>query len=164
MLGIPIQKHTCRKAIHGIALIIALIFIIISLQPRVIFAGQGDTELIEQQGANTTTPQKLAEGNKNPTPDEFVIVDKEPVLKYAPEPEYPEMALKEKIEGSVWVKVLVDEYGDAVKALIAKISEKNVGFEEAALKNAKQRKYEPAEIDGKPAAVWIAYKIQFKLK
>ncbi len=164
MLGIAIQKLRYHKALHGIALITTLIFIIISFRPPCLFAGQGDTESIGQQSANTTTPQKLADEQKYPAPDEFVIVDKQPVLKYAPEPEYPEEALIEKIEGTVWVKVLVDSDGKVIKAFIAKGPEKDMGFEESALRNAKQRKYEPAEIDGKPVAVWIVYKIQFKLK
>jgi TonB family protein len=149
---------------HKAALFSALIFIFISFQPRCLFAGQGDTESILKQNANTTPAQTQAEQQNYPAPDDFVIVDKQPVLKYAPEPVYPEEAIKEKIEGSVWVQVLVDSHGDVVKAVIARGSEKNAGFEESALENARQRKYEPAEKDGKPVAVWIAYKVAYKLK
>jgi len=143
------------KIISVAILAAALIFIIISVPSRTVFAQQAD---------NTTQPQKQAEKQKYPSADEFVIVDKQPVLKYAPEPVYPEKAIKEKIEGSVWVKVLVDSNGDAVKADIARESERDAGFEESALENARLRKYEPAEKDGKPVAAWIAYKVAFKLK
>jgi TonB family protein len=145
----------CINKFFAIILAVVLIFIIISVPTRTVFAQQVD---------NTVQSQKQAEKQEYPGPDEFVIVDNQPVLKYAPEPAYPEEALKAKIEGSVWLKVLVDSHGDVVKAIIAKDSEKDAGFEESALENAKLRKYEPAEKDGKPVAAWIAYKVAFKLK
>jgi TonB family protein len=49
-------------------------------------------------------------------------------------------------------------------ALIAKSSGSNVGFDEAAIKAALQRRYRPALQNGRPVAVWVTYKIVFRLE
>ncbi len=99
-----------------------------------------------------------------PTPDEFVAVEERPV-KFQDAPLiYPEIARKAGIEGSVWVKVLVDRSGNVKDALIAKESGANAGFEEAALEAAKQCKWKPAMQNKQPVALWVTYEIKFQLK
>jgi len=46
---------------------------------------------------------------------------------------------------------------------LVKESGANAGFEEAALKAARKRKYRPALQNGQPVAVWVTYKKIFKL-
>jgi TonB family protein len=96
-----------------------------------------------------------------PSPDEFIAIDVNPVLEKQPQAVYPDSAKKAGIEGSVWVKVLIDKQGSVKAALIAKGSGKMVGFEEAALTAAKQATWKPAMLNNKPVAVWVSYEIKF---
>jgi TonB family protein len=98
-----------------------------------------------------------------PSPDEFIAFDVSPVLENQPQAVYPDSAKIANVEGSVWVKVLIDKQGSVRKALIAKGSGKKVGFEEAALVAAKQATWKPAMTNNKPVAVWVSYEIKFAL-
>lgn len=99
-----------------------------------------------------------------PAPDEFVAVEERPVTIQQAQPKYPEIARKANIEGSVWVKVLVDRNGNVKDAMIAKESGSNAGFEEAALEAAKLTKWKPAMQNKQPVALWVTYEIKFQLK
>jgi len=99
-----------------------------------------------------------------PKPDEFVAFDQEPQLLNAPEPEYPEMAKRAGITGTVWMKVLVDKEGNVRDAIVVKESGVNAGFEEAAKAAAWGRKYRPAMQNNQPVAVWVAYRVKFELR
>jgi protein TonB len=99
-----------------------------------------------------------------PSPDEFIAVDISPVLENQPQAVYPDSAKQASVEGSVWVKVLIDKQGSVKQALIAKGSGKKVGFEEAALTAAKQATWKPAILKNKPVAVWVSYEIKFLLE
>lgn len=99
-----------------------------------------------------------------PAPDEFVAVEEQPVVIQQVNPKYPEIARKAGIEGTVWVRVLVDRSGNVKDAIIAKESGANAGFEEAALEAAKQAKWKPAMQNKQPVTIWVAYPIKFQLK
>jgi len=103
------------------------------------------------------TPEKV------PAPDEFVEIDVMPEVIQRVSPVYPAEAKKAGIEGSVWVKVLVNIHGDIVDALLAKTSGYEA-FDQSALEAAKKSKYKPAQQKGQPVAVWITYEIRFHLK
>lgn len=122
-----------------------------------------------------TTPVENLEGNINvdvnrvvdellPTPDEFVPFEEAPVQITSVQPKYPELAQRASIQGTVWVKALVDKEGKVRDAIIAKESGANAGFEEAAIEAAKQTVWKPAISNGQPIAVWVTYKVEFKLK
>jgi len=99
-----------------------------------------------------------------PKPDEFVPVEEMPVAVKKVEPKYPELARRAGIEGTVWVKALVDKSGKVRDVIILKESGANAGFEEAAIKSAYGYAYKPAISNGQPVAVWVAYKVNFKIK
>jgi periplasmic protein TonB len=99
-----------------------------------------------------------------PQADEFVAVEEMPVVISQPSPVYPPMARKAEIEGSVWVKVLVDKTGNVRDAKIVKPSGANAGFEEAALEAALKSKWKPAIQNKQPVAVWASYEIKFQLR
>lgn len=99
-----------------------------------------------------------------PSPDEFVAVESMPVVLNQSQPQYPDSARQAGIEGSVWVKVLIDKEGKVRDGMIAKDSGKKVGFEAAALVAAMQTTWKPATQKGKPVAVWVSYQVAFKLK
>lgn len=99
-----------------------------------------------------------------PTPDEFVPFEEAPVQVVTVTPEYPPLAQRAGVEGSVWIKALVDKEGNVRDVIIVKDSGANAGFEEAAIDAAKQTVWKPAIANGQPIAVWITYKIDFKLR
>jgi periplasmic protein TonB len=122
-----------------------------------------------------SAPVENLEGNINvdvnkvvdellPTPDEFVPFEDAPVQITQVQPKYPELAQRANIQGTVWVKALVDKEGKVRDVLIAKDSGANAGFEEAAIDAAKQTVWKPAISNGQPIAVWVTYKVEFKLK
>jgi protein TonB len=98
-----------------------------------------------------------------PPPDEFVPFDELPVPINPGRPPYPELARKAGIEGTVWVKALVDKRGKVRDALVVKESGANAGFEEAAIQHAYTIAYKPAISNGQPIAVWVTYPVHFRL-
>lgn len=94
-------------------------------------------------------------------PPDFVPVEKTPVPVKQVQPEYPELARKAGVEGTVWVKILVDKEGKAKKAVVMK-SDSDI-FNEAATKAALQWVFTPAMMNNGPVAVWAAVPFRFKL-
>ncbi|MDQ7817838.1 MAG: energy transducer TonB [Melioribacteraceae bacterium] len=74
---------------------------------------------------------------------------------------YPEDAKKNKIEGKVLVKVLIDEEGNVVEAKIEKGENKLLCS--AAEKAVKATKFTPGEKDGKKVKAEVIVPIFFKL-
>ncbi|MCK4857056.1 MAG: energy transducer TonB [candidate division Zixibacteria bacterium] len=98
-----------------------------------------------------------------PRPDEFVPVEERPQPLKLVKPDYPPMAQKAGIEGTVWVQVLVGKDGNVMDAIIYTESGANAGFEEAAIEAAKKGKWKPAMQNKQPVIVWAAYEIKFTL-
>lgn len=116
-------------------------------------------------GSGHAEKVKAEDNDSIPPPDSFVLVKFQPTPDKLVQPKYPKEAQKLGIEGTVYVKVFVDEKGKVRKAIILKSSGKNVGFDEAALKSAKKGKWHPAKDEnGKKVGVWVAYPIKFSLK
>ena len=99
-----------------------------------------------------------------PAPDEFVAFQEKPVAIHFETPVYPEMAELTGQSGTVWIRALVDKDGRVRDARIEKSSGANVGFEDAALSAAFKNVYKPAIQNGLPVAVWISFKVEFKLQ
>lgn len=97
----------------------------------------------------------------DPTPDAFIPVEKQPVPVKQAKPEYPEIAKRAGVEGTVWVKVLVDKEGKAKKAIIMK-SDAEI-FNEPAIAAALQWVFTPAIMNNGPVAVWAAIPFRFKM-
>jgi len=97
-----------------------------------------------------------------PTAEEFVAVEEMPVTIHFEKPPYPEMAALTNKTGVVWIKAPVNKEGRVRDAVIVKPSGSNVGFEEAAIDAAYKNIYKPAIQNGKPVAVWVSYKVEFK--
>jgi TonB family protein len=104
------------------------------------------------------------QGLNEPDSSGFVGVEERPVMLDSPSPYYPEAARVAKIEGSVWVKVLVGQDGLVKAAVIAKEAEEKVGFEVSALAAAKGAHWKPAMNRSRPVALWVTYEIRFMLK
>ncbi|MCX6169154.1 MAG: energy transducer TonB [Ignavibacteriales bacterium] len=91
----------------------------------------------------------------------FIEVDKAPELISKMNPEYPKLAKLAGIEGTVYLKLLIDEKGNVVKAKVEK-GVKDM-LDEAALKAVKKAKFSPAILKDKPIKVWVVLPIAFKL-
>lgn len=93
----------------------------------------------------------------------LVETDRMPECVNAVLPPYPKSAKENRIEGEVWLQVLVDEHGDVGEVRVFRKSTSDVGFEQAAMDAAFKWKYRPALCNRKPVAVWILYTLRFRL-
>lgn len=118
---------------------------------------------ILSQGGGDSIAIEIPEEEYLPPPDEFVPFDELPVPINPGIPPYPELARKAGIEGTVWVKALVDKKGKVRDAIVVKESGAKAGFEEAALQHAYTINYKPAISNGQPIAVWVTYPVHFRL-
>lgn len=99
-----------------------------------------------------------------PRPEEFVPYDEPPVPLSEGEYKYPSLAREAGIEGTVWIKALVDKNGNVRDAFVFKPSGSNTEFEEVAKEAAFKIKYKPAISNNQPVAVWVVYPVCFRLK
>jgi periplasmic protein TonB len=99
--------------------------------------------------------------NIDEDPPDFVPVEQQPVPVKQVNPDYPEIARRAGVEGTVWVKILVDKEGKAKKAVIMKSD--NEIFNENAIKAALGWVFTPAMMNNGPVAVWAAVPFRFKL-
>lgn len=91
----------------------------------------------------------------------FTPVEVQPEMIYRHQPIYPRLAEKAGITGVVWVRVLVDEEGNVVRAIVGKTSGV-VSLDESAIRAALKCKYKPAIQNGRPIRVWVVYKYEFE--
>lgn len=104
----------------------------------------------------------LQEQQKSKTPPvEHGKFDAEPQLVKQVQPDYPEEAMKQSLEGLVWLQMLVGEDGTVVETKVQK-SDAEV-FNKAAIKAGSQWVFKAAMLNGKPVASWITVPFRFKL-
>jgi len=92
---------------------------------------------------------------------EFYHVEIKPKLVKAVKPEYPEIARKAGIEGTVFIKMLVGKDGKVERVEVLKGPEI---FHESAIKAAMQFEFTPAIQNDRPVRVWVGQAIVFRLK
>jgi protein TonB len=123
-------------------------------------AGDGTALQVEAPVAKPAEAPPPAEEDILPSPDQYIPVEEVPVAVERPAPEYPAMAIKAGIEGTVFVQLLVDKTGAVRDVRVLKGPEI---LREAALKAAWKSVWRPAIQNKKPVAVWVAYPVKFKL-
>ena len=126
---------------------------IADLSATSIIGGGGDSIAVE-----------IPEEEYFPSPDEFVPYDELPVVVKEVKPEYPPLAMQAGIEGTVWVKALVDKKGKVRKVTIYKPSGASAGFEESAIEAVSKWEFKPAISNNQPVAVWTVFPVHFVLK
>ena len=89
------------------------------------------------------------------------VLTKAPELITYVDAPYPEEAKESKAEAAVVMMLTLDEQGNVTEATVAESSNSPFPFDQLAVEAAKQFKFSPAEIDGKPASVQIAFKYEF---
>jgi protein TonB len=95
-------------------------------------------------------------------PADFVPVEKTPVPVKTVKPEYPEIAKRAGVEGTVWVKIWVDKEGKPRKAVVLK-SDAEI-FNEPATQAAMQFLFTPAMMNNGPVSVWVTIPFRFNLR
>ena len=120
---------------------------------------QIQSPVIQQQAGEEVQIQQDIQIEEDPP--EFVAVEKQPVPVKQVQPEYPEIARRASVEGTVWVKILVDKEGKAKKAVVMKSDAEM--FNEPAIQAALQWVFTPAMMNNGPVAVWAAVPFRFKL-
>lgn len=96
----------------------------------------------KSEGPQEITPTSSLQATEEASPTDMVPVDKEPGLVKNAAPVYPEEAMKNGLEGTVFVKILVDTEGKVKDAVIAK-SDGEI-FNQASIDAAKQFQFTPA--------------------
>lgn len=103
---------------------------------------------------------------KEPDPEEFIPVEKEPTVDYAKLQSlvvYPDLARRAGVEGRVVVRVLVDKDG-SVKRMFVEASDNELLNDAAITAIRKYGRFLPAIQNDQPIMVWISIPIQFKLR
>ena len=95
-------------------------------------------------------------------PVPIYLVEKEPQVVRIEKPEYPPLAVKAGIEGTVWVKILVDKDGLPKKAVVIKSTAEL--FNDEAVKAAMGFVFTPAVMNNGPVKVWVSIPFKFLLK
>jgi len=77
---------------------------------------------------------------------------------------YPRRAVAGRFTAVVVVRALVDESGRVVEAALAQPSGQpaEYGFDEAALKRVRSRKYRPARRKDVPVPIWVVVRVEFR--
>ncbi len=78
--------------------------------------------------------------------------------------EYPEVAIKQNIQGRVVLGILVNEIGLPEKITIIQESGREVGFEVAAVRAAQKIEWFPAKQRGMAVKVWVALPVRFEFE
>ena len=115
-------------------------------------AGAGDSLVISEEALLF---------DEEPAMDEFIPYQSPPAAIKRVEPKYPELARKAGIEGSVFVRVLINKQGLPQKAVVMQGHEI---FHEVAAAAVRQWVFKPAIQQDRPVTVWIVVPIHFKLK
>jgi len=92
----------------------------------------------------------------------FVPHEVEPAVTHRPPFEYPEIARMAGIEGTVFVKALIDLDGSVMKTVVVKGSGSEI-LDAAAVGYVSEWKLSPALQSNRPVRVWIAVPVRFVL-
>ena len=92
---------------------------------------------------------------------EFFAVEEIPKRINDVIPEYPEMAKRAGIEGSVTLKVLVNENGDVDSV---NVEEGHNIFRKSAIEAAKAAKFAPAKFNNKAVKCWVLMRFRFVME
>lgn len=105
-------------------------------------------------------PRFPAPAGKSPTPPPPPKDIKSPRLIHKAEPEYPEAAVKAKIEGKVVIEATTNTEGEVVEA---KVLQGHPLLRQAAVEAIKQWKYEPYIVGGEKQSMQFTVIVSFRL-
>ncbi|MEK9138046.1 MAG: energy transducer TonB, partial [Bacteroidota bacterium] len=125
---------------------------------------QAPSPALEEFGGdgNVQITQDIRIDDEDPAMDEFIPYEKGPEIVKKVVPKYPEMALRAGLEGTVWVKILVDKDGKPKKAVVIKSTVEI--FNDAAVEAAMQFVFTPAVMNNGAVRVWVSIPFRFQLR
>ncbi len=132
-----------RRPLYALRLMTSLVCLLLIASPA--------TLLAQQDGADASPKKERGS----------VRVTKKPVLVESVQADYPQEALDARVEGPVKLKLTIDASGKVTKAEV--LESPGAGLGEAAQEAVEQFKFEPAEINGQPAAIILTFTINFQL-
>ncbi len=91
---------------------------------------------------------------------EFFMVEVKPKVLHSVKPVHPEEAIRDSLEGKVFLKFRVNVDGSVSDVKVLKGKEI---FHKAAIDAISQYRFKPAEHNGKPVSVWMIQRINFQL-
>ena len=91
---------------------------------------------------------------------EFYMVEAKPKVLHSVKPVHPEEALRDSLEGKVFLKFIVNLDGSVSDVRVLRGPEV---FHQAAIDAVSQVRFKPAEHNGKVVAVWMTQPITFRL-
>lgn len=101
-----------------------------------------------------------------PSPNEFIMVEKEPVVLNMDELKqmigYPPQASEREIEGKVIIRILLDEEGNYLKDTV--LRDPNPILTKAVRDKINLIRFEPAIQNKKPVKFWFTIPFEFKLR
>ncbi len=92
---------------------------------------------------------------------ELFAVEKKPAIINPIIPKYPEMAKRAGIEGTVYLKVLVNKNGMVDSVHVVKGPKV---FQKSSIETAKMTKYTPAKLNNRSVACWVIMPYRFVLE
>ncbi|MBI5214973.1 MAG: TonB family protein [Ignavibacteriae bacterium] len=101
------------------------------------------------------------ENEAEPPIDSFIAVEIRPQIVKQIVPDFPDIARRAGVEGTVWVNCLVDKNGRVKKAIVMKTD--NPIFNESATEAAMQWLFTPAIMNDGPVTVWATVPFKFQL-
>ena len=91
---------------------------------------------------------------------EFYMVEVKPKLLHSVKPVHPEEAVRDSLEGKVFLKFMVNVDGSVSDVRVLRGAEV---FHQAAIDVVSQYRFKSAEHNGKPVAVWMTQPVSFRL-
>ena len=121
--------------------------------------GLNESPVLSTPGEVAVQPVIIIDNNAPPM--DFQSVEKKPVLVHSVPAQYPELAIRVGLEGTVIVKIWVDREGKVRQASVEKSD--NGMFDQPAIDAARQFVFTPAYMNSGPVSVWVSVPFHFKL-
>jgi protein TonB len=84
-----------------------------------------------------------------------------PVLVHRVDPNYPDVAIKTKVQGVVILEAIIDTSGQVVDGRV--LRDIGMGCGQAALQAVRQWRYRPATLNGRAVSVYLTVTVRFEL-
>ena len=78
--------------------------------------------------------------------------------------EYPELARVARQQASLRLEAIIDEQGQVSDVCVREMHNRDVGFEEAAVRAVKDWRYTPGTVNGEPTRIFLEVTVDFKLR
>jgi len=124
-------------------------------------APEWGTSLIDRSADEQMKTDTMSKGKDQVPPKDFIELDVPPTIVKQVEPVYPEEAIRNKIEGKVWVKIWIDIEGKVRDVVLLKSTADILN--DPAIEAARQLVFTPAYVNKEPVAVWVSVPFKFKL-